>query len=129
LLDDRNDDEGPDGIGRGQLVERRVFGRPMGRRIELRAELVGLERVLRRLEAVLLISVDLARLRIALDVRAGLGRGERGSGEARPARYLWRDGVGQIDIFGALQALLVDRLQPVAFGRAACARGHDCKDR
>jgi hypothetical protein len=73
LLDDRNHGKRPDGVGRRQLIECRIFGRPVARWIELRAELVGLERVLRRLEAVLVVSVDLARLHIALDVRGGLG--------------------------------------------------------
>ena len=70
LRDDRDDDQRPDGVGRRQLVDGRIFRRPMGRRVELRAKLIGPQVVLGRFEAVLLVGLDFALLDEALDIRA-----------------------------------------------------------
>jgi hypothetical protein len=47
LIDDGDDDERTQRVGRGQFVDGGIFRRPMGRRIELRAELIRGEIVMR----------------------------------------------------------------------------------
>ena len=93
---DRDDDQRAHREGRRQLVDGRVLGRPVRRRVELRAELVGGQRVARGLEAVGLVGVRVAG-----------GRVDRGcelrGAEARPHRDRRRDRVGQVDVARALE--------------------------
>ena len=73
----------------------------MRRRVQLGAELVGRQRVVRRLEPVVLVRVGLAGL--------GVQRRREGRGpEAGPDRDGRRDRVGQVDVAGALERLVVD---------------------
>ena len=109
LLDDRDDDEWPDRIGRRQLVDRRIFRRPMGWWVKLGAELVCPQRIFRRLEAVLRRRYRPPLRGKSFDVRAGLGRCEGGVGKAGPDGNVRGDRMGQIDIFRTLQGLLVNR--------------------
>ena len=74
-----------------QLVDARVLGRPVRRRVELRAELVGGDAVCRRFEAVLLVRVRLAGL--GVDGGAELRRPE-----PLPDRHVGRDRVRQVDV-------------------------------
>ena len=64
LSDDGNYRQRAHGIGRRQLVDGGKLRRPVRRRIELGAELVGGQIVMRRLEAVLFVSVRLFEFRI-----------------------------------------------------------------
>src|SRR5580704_6460643 len=59
LLHDRYDDERRDCVTCREFINGRVFRYPVCRRIELRAELVGPQRIFRRFEAVLLVRIDL----------------------------------------------------------------------
>ena len=112
LGNDRDDDQRAHGEGRRQLVDGRVLGRPVRGRVELRAELVGGQRVARGLEAVGLVGVRVAG-----------GRVDRGTelrgAEARPHRYRRRDRVGQVDVARALQRGVIDLPQR----RVLCGRG------
>src|SRR5262245_61145086 len=94
-------------------------------RVELRAKLISAERIFRRLEAVLLVGVDVALLDESLCVRTGPCRREGGVGKAGPDRYVWRDRVGEVDVLCALQRLLIDRPEAFARGRLAVERHHD----
>jgi hypothetical protein len=57
----------------------------MRRRIQLRAELVGPQRIFGRFEAVLLIGVDLPFLRKSFEIGAGFGRREDGRRKPDPS--------------------------------------------
>ena len=100
LRHDRKDDQGPERVGWRQLVDRRIARVPMGRRIELRAELVGPEAVAGGLEAVLLIGVRLA----GRGIQSGT---ERGRAEAGPDRNRRADRMRQVDVFGFLEGPLI----------------------
>ena len=84
LVDNRDDDEGADREGGRQLVDGGVFGRPVGRWVELRAELVGGQRVPGGLETVLAVRVRFAG--VGIDRLA-----ERRSAEPFPDRDGRRD--------------------------------------
>ena len=73
----------------------------MGRRIELRAELICLQIVFGRLESVLRVGIDLALGGKSFDIGAGPGWCEGRVGEARPDGNMWRDRMSQVDIFRA----------------------------
>ncbi len=105
--------QGPDRVGRRQLVDGRVLGGPVGRRVQLRAQLIGGEFVAGRGEAVLLPGVGLAGLGID-------GRGEPRGPEAVPHRDVRPDRVGQVDVAGGFQALFVEA--PEAAGCVGRAR-------
>ena len=101
LIDDRNHRQRAHSIGRRQLVNGGKLRRPVRRRIELGAELVGGQIVVRRLEAVLFVSVRLLGFRI--DRRSEFRRRK-----APPHRDRWRKGVCQIDVLGSFKGLIVD---------------------
>ena len=94
----------------------------MRRRIELRAELICLEVVSGRLEAVHGVGINLAVLGKSLDVSTGFSRREGGFGKPCPNGNVRRNRVGQVDIFCTLQGLLVDRPKALVVGCLAFAR-------
>ena len=86
-----DDDQRADGVARRRLVDRRVVRVPVGRRVELRAELIGGEVVRGRLEAVAGEVVGLVGLRVD-------GRLEARCPEALPDGDVRRDPVRQVDV-------------------------------
>ena len=92
---------GAHGIGRRQLVNGWILRRPVRRRIELGAELVGGQIVVRRLEAIVVVCVRLPGFRI--DRRSEFRRRK-----ALPHRDRWRKGMCQIDVLGSFKGPIVD---------------------
>ena len=128
LLLDRDHHQRPDGVGRRQLVDRRILRRPVRRRVELGAELVGGEAEGRRLEPALLEGEDVALGGEPLHVVARLGRRELLRPEPRPHRHLRRDRVREVDVLRPLQRRVVDAPEPRLVRqrrqpRSASARG------
>ena len=97
----RNDHQRPDGERRRQLVDGGIVRAPVGRRIELGAELVGGEHVAGGLEAVLVPAVRPPGLGIH-------GRAEGRALEAGPDGDGRDDGVGQVHVLGAAEGVVVD---------------------
>ncbi len=113
-------------VGGRQLVDARILGRPVRRRIELGAELVGRQHVGRRLEAVLLVGERVALGRVACELLPGLRWREGRVAEARPDGDLGRDDVGEVDVFCPLEHLVVHSPEPgrLRQGRPPEARQH-----
>ncbi len=101
LWDDGDHHQRPYRVGRRQLVYGRVLGGPVGRRVQLGAQLIGGEFVAGGGEAVLLPSVGLAGLGID-------GRSEARGAEAVPDGDIRPDGVGQVDVAGALESMPIE---------------------
>ena len=124
--------ERPHGVRCRQLVDGGVFRRPMRRRVELGAQLIGGQRVVAGLEAMLLVSEDVAFLDVAFDVDTRRRRGEGCAAEADPHRDLRGDGVREVDILRAFEAVVVDFPKPhiisVCGHRAGCRPGDQCQD-
>ena len=114
LVDDRDHDERAHRVGRRQLVDAGVLRRPVRRRVELGAELVGGELVRRRLETVVLVGVGLTRRRV--DRRL---EGRRA--EPAPDRHVRGDGVGQVDVGRLAERPVVELPEPGVAAMVAAA--------
>ena len=105
---DRDHHQRPQRVSCGQFIDGRVFRRPVGGRIKLGAQLIGAQVIARRLKAMLFVSERLVFLSIAVQDRAGLGRGKRRAAKAGPHRDCGRDGVGQVHILRPFQMLVIN---------------------
>jgi hypothetical protein len=105
------------GVGGRNVADGGPHFLPVGGRVQLRPVLIGGQFVGRGHEAVLFILELLADIDVALDLVSRRGRLEGGLAESRPHRLNRFEGVGQVDVLGIHENLLVH--PPQAFRRIA----------
>src|SRR3712207_2950611 len=108
FLVDGNDHKRTYRIGGRKVADRCPVLIPVGRWVELRAILVGAKSVAGGDEAVLVVGIFFSLLHIARDVGSCRSRLELGLTETWPDRLNGREGMGEVDMLGAFEALLVD---------------------
>ncbi len=104
LLGNIDDDKLSDGIGRGKLVDCRIFRCPVGRRIKLLAKLVRGQRIARRLEPMLCISEPFPLFDETGNIAPSDGGTETRLTETFPDGDRRRDGVGRSTYFADRKA-------------------------
>ena len=111
LVCDRDHGEFAQGQGRRQLINRWEAGMPVGRWVELGAELIGRQGIGRGGEATLLVGED---PEVGFVIQAAGARQEPGRpGKAFPDRDIGCQHMGQGDEAGAGKGFVPDAPQPV----------------